>query len=68
MKMIKTTVRQYSDAIIENHNCVICQKEFEPDDEVTPLPCNERHYFHTVCIDNWLQDNLKCPICNKETS
>ncbi len=26
--------------------CAICLMDFEKDDEITPLPCDEKHYFH----------------------
>jgi hypothetical protein len=34
----------------ENKSCVICLEDFKEDSEVTPLPCDMRHYFHTECI------------------
>ena len=27
--------------------CIICMEEYKDDDDVTPLPCHESHYFHT---------------------
>ena len=29
--------------------CQICQEAFEVNEKVSLLPCDERHYFHTVC-------------------
>jgi len=34
-------------------------------DDITPLPCDERHFFHTVCIEDWLKTKNSCPICRK---
>ena len=31
--------------------CAICFLEFKEDDEVTPLPCDTSHYFHSECIE-----------------
>jgi hypothetical protein len=31
--------------------CLICMMEFGENDEVTPLPCSDKHYFHTTCIE-----------------
>lgn len=45
-------------------NCAICLEEFRGQDEVTVLPCDPRHHFHTGCIDAWLKNCMKCPICN----
>ena len=27
--------------------CIICMEPYKDDDDVTPLPCHESHYFHT---------------------
>ena len=26
------------------------------------------HFFHAKCIEIWLSNNTKCPICRKETN
>ena len=44
-------------------DCPICMMSFTPDDDVTPLPCNENHYFHTECIEQWLRTKPECPLC-----
>lgn len=33
--------------------CVVCQCQFEEEDELTLMPC--RHAFHTACLLPWLQ-------------
>lgn len=33
--------------------CCIDFEKFKPDDEVTVLPCNKGHYFHTKCLLKW---------------
>lgn len=43
--------------------CAICCEEFNQDIQVTPLPCNVNHYFHTHCITKWLETNQVCPLC-----
>lgn len=35
--------------------CVICMVDFEPDDEIAELKCDNRHYFHTKCLEDWLK-------------
>lgn len=40
--------------------------EFDDKSEVTPLPCDIRHYFHTDCIQDWFKQNNVCPLCKKE--
>jgi hypothetical protein len=39
--------------------------DFKQDDEITPLPCDEKHYFHPDCIEQWLKNNNNCPLCKK---
>ena len=36
-------------------SCSICMVNFTQDDEIIPLPCDRRHYFHAACITQWLQ-------------
>ncbi len=45
--------------------CAICLLDFQKDDEITPLPCDEKHYFHSPCIESWLKNNNICPLCKK---
>lgn len=48
----------------EERVCVICQDETRPLlDVVRRLNCT--HEFHASCIDKWLVENKKCPLCNK---
>lgn len=49
----------------EGLECAICMEEYQPDDEITPLPCDTRHFFHTKCIEDWLKHNNSCPLCKK---
>ena len=42
---------------------MICLVNFNEDSLVTPLPCDIRHYFHTSCIEQWLEINPSCPLC-----
>jgi hypothetical protein len=48
-----------------NDDCAICLMAFGEDDDVTPLPCDIRHYFHTACIEDWFKQNTTCPLCKK---
>ena len=46
----------------ENHNeCSICLKEFTDIDTVQIFPCN--HFFHSICIKEWLLTHETCPLC-----
>ncbi|KAE9612866.1 hypothetical protein Lal_00027490 [Lupinus albus] len=42
--------------------CPICLSEYEPKEILRIIPeCN--HYFHALCIDEWLKMNVTCPLC-----
>jgi hypothetical protein len=44
-----------------NGMCVICQIVFDPEMEVTKMPC--RHVYHQECIMQWLRTSHMCPVC-----
>lgn len=55
--------------------CVICMQSYGDNDMITTLACNEKHFFHTQCIERWIQnrptnvgDGPKCPICRAPIS
>ena len=41
--------------------CSICLEEFKYDEELKKLKCD--HIFHKDCLEPWLTNNNKCPIC-----
>merc|ERR1712183_1054150 len=42
--------------------CVVCQQDFEPQQDLTQLPC--KHAFCTPCISRWLLEfKNQCPLC-----
>ncbi|CDW90885.1 zinc finger protein [Stylonychia lemnae] len=46
--------------------CSICWIEFKSDDEITPLSCDPKHYFHTKCIEDWIRTGKNtCPLCRQ---
>ena len=45
----------------EVDKCTICLSEFETEEDVRRLPC--MHLFHVECVDQWLNQNKRCPIC-----
>jgi E3 ubiquitin-protein ligase DOA10 len=45
--------------------CPICFEDFQENEDVIPLPCNEKHIFHDNCITEWLKNNNACPLCKK---
>ena len=48
------------------NQCKICLMDYEPEDELTQLKCDERHYFHSDCIIRWISEGKNnCPLCRK---
>ncbi|KAK9077468.1 hypothetical protein SSX86_005805 [Deinandra increscens subsp. villosa] len=45
----------------EPNLCVICQMDFEDQEEIRMLDC--RHEYHVECIKKWLIVKNNCPIC-----
>ena len=39
--------------------------EYVEGEQITTLPCDEKHYFHPKCIEGWLSKNNSCPLCKK---
>ena len=46
----------------ESKECSICLEEYYVNNKICYLPCF--HFFHSVCIKNWLSKSKKCPLCN----
>merc|ERR1711964_397249 len=51
------------DKPIPDARCCICLMNFDKDDECRELGC--KHMFHAGCIDQWLKQNRKCPLCKQ---
>lgn len=49
-------------------SCAICLGEYTDQDEIAELKCDERHYFHYKCLEDWLKRKLECPLCKKEVT
>jgi hypothetical protein len=43
--------------------CHICMDEYKDNDPVSIVACPKKHYFHTNCINKWLEHNNHCPKC-----
>eukprot|EP01059_Diplonema_ambulator_P011104 TRINITY_DN21073_c0_g1_i1.p1 TRINITY_DN21073_c0_g1~~TRINITY_DN21073_c0_g1_i1.p1 ORF type:complete len:374 (+),score=95.15 TRINITY_DN21073_c0_g1_i1:85-1122(+) len=52
------------DLDVIDSKCAVCMCEFEIDDKLRQLTCP--HVFHTDCIDQWLSESKKCPVCSVE--
>jgi len=45
----------------ETVTCAVCMETFQAGEDLKTLPC--MHFYHTVCIDQWLLQNRTCPVC-----
>jgi len=58
----RTLSYKYSkEQITIEEKCTICLSEYEQSDHVRRLPC--MHLFHIECVDRWLIQSKRCPIC-----
>ena len=47
----------------QNEQCAICLTEFSEGNRIKSLPCG--HMYHPECIDTWLRNAPKCPLCQQ---
>lgn len=52
--------------ILAKEECPICFAEFEPDQNILQLPCNDKHVFHADWIGEWVGRNNTCPLWKTE--
>ena len=45
--------------------CIICLTDFENEETIIKLSCNETHIFHEECLKGWVQTNYTCPLCRE---
>ena len=53
---------------LHTKECPICLLEFTEGVSIIELPCDQRHYFHSECIQTWIQGQhrVSCPLCKKD--
>jgi len=49
----------------EGAECTICLQGVMPQDIVSVLPCDEKHFLHQTCAIDWLAHSPSCPFCRK---
>ncbi|KAI0488749.1 hypothetical protein KFK09_028588 [Dendrobium nobile] len=50
-----------TDCVEDGNRCSICQEECADGDDIAALACE--HWYHVVCIQQWLKQKNWCPIC-----
>nr|CCA14976.1 AlNc14C7G979 [Albugo laibachii Nc14] len=48
----------------EKQKCYLCHNVIVPNSPVKYLCCT--HIYHTSCIDEWLHQNIHCPVCSTQ--
>lgn len=43
--------------------CTICYQEIKNLDPILKLECACNYFYHTECIEQWLNTVLNCPLC-----
>jgi len=59
--------KKYDEDILESDydKCSICLEVINENDVVREIKkC--KHSFHVKCVDEWFQNNIKCPNCNQD--
>lgn len=59
----ETTFDKIKTDEMEGESCLICQNEYTDEDIVRKLPCDDNHFFHKHCIDEWFTHKPTCPCC-----
>ena len=53
-----------NDTTNRDDKCTICYENYIRGDKVKELKsCN--HSYHSKCINQWLEKEKRCPVCNK---
>jgi len=47
--------------LVEKEACSICLDEFKDEKKVSKTPCN--HFYCSDCIESWIKNNSRCPLC-----
>ncbi len=48
---------------VAHTSCAICMVDYNEQDDVIILPCNSNHYFHSLCVEEFLKVKSECPLC-----
>lgn len=63
--LIKNTIPFIPNERDDVEICVICQTNFEAEENVVQLTCDNKHIFHQQCLEGWALTKMECPICRK---
>jgi len=55
--------KKVKDESNQKDSCAICLDDLQQGQMVKALTCS--HKFHSSCINFWLKQKLKCPLCKE---
>lgn len=64
MRIPKKKLPKTTDGNGNSLNCPICFENYRPGDLLKEMSCC--HNFHDGCIDQWLANEKRCPVCNQD--
>ncbi|XP_052800326.1 E3 ubiquitin-protein ligase RNF6-like [Mya arenaria] len=59
----KLPTKRYRQTDRQSEGCSVCMDEYKTGDTQKTLPC--LHVFHDSCIDPWLKNSARCPVCRE---
>ena len=66
MLLKATTFRLKPNEFSSDEECSIWFAEFQSDQNIIRLPCDEKHYFHQECIIEWVGRKSNWPLCKAQ--
>lgn len=66
LKKDYTRIITYQEHGQNEPQCSICYSDMKNTDIIRILQC--KHYFHVMCIDEWLRNHNTCPLCRNNIS
>jgi len=60
------TKSKFNYDLLQEDECIICWNKYTDSDDIVKLRCNEKHFFHALCIESWIKGgNNTCPMCRQ---
>ena len=60
LQQVEATYDETVPGFQPDQECTVCYESLI-NTKVAPMRC--KHIFHTACIEQWLLNNLTCPVC-----
>lgn len=60
----KLSQEELESEAFKGESCSICLEEYDTENKIIKFN-NCSHFYHTVCLENWLKVNSKCPLCKE---